>query len=73
MAQIRIAELTIKVRAVSQVVQAAPLLYQTGTKTRGGTVSESPSGFADIMRCNRGLLRQNVVLLNRELIQAYAA
>ena len=27
MAQIRIAELTIKVRAVSQVVQAVPLLY----------------------------------------------
>lgn len=73
MAQIRIAELSVRIRAVSQVMQAVSLLDQTGPKTRGDTGSESPPGFADIMRCYRGFLRQNVALLNRELIQAYAA
>jgi hypothetical protein len=54
MAQIRIAELSVKIRAVSQVMQAVSLLDQTGTKTRGDTASEPPPGFADIMRCYRG-------------------
>jgi hypothetical protein len=34
MAQIRIAELSAKIRPVSQVMQAVSLLDQTGTKTR---------------------------------------
>ncbi len=44
MAQIRIAELSVKIRAVSQVMQAVSLLDQTGTKTRGDTASEPHQG-----------------------------
>lgn len=73
MAQISVAELPGDTGAVGEIVQAIGLLDQTGTKARGDAASEPPPWFADIIRCYRGFLRQNVALLNRELILAYAA